>query len=98
MKLSVIIISFQSNHLIKKILSNFKKKHQIIVIENSMIQSTRKLEKKYQNTNVIIPTENLGYAKAFNLALKKCKNNFVLTITPDVLINKKQGMLLVIYP
>ncbi len=53
-----------------------------------MIQSTRKLEKKFQNTNVIIPTENLGYAKAFNLALKKCKNNFVLTITPDVLINK----------
>jgi len=88
MKLSVIIISFQSNHLIKKILSNFKKKHQIIIIENSMIQSTRKLEKKFQNTNVIIPTENLGYAKAFNLALKKCKNNFVLTITPDVLINK----------
>ncbi len=53
-----------------------------------MIQSTKTLEKKFKNVNVIIPRENLGYAKAFNLALKKCKNNFVLTITPDVVINK----------
>ena len=53
-----------------------------------MIQSTKELEKKFKNVSVIIPTENLGYAKAFNLALKNCKNNFVLTITPDVLINK----------
>ena len=88
MKLSVIVISFQSNHLLKKILSNFKKKHQIIIIENSMIQSTKMLEKKFRNVNVVIPRENLGYAKAFNLALKKCKNNFVLTITPDVVINE----------
>ncbi len=88
MKLSVIVISFQSGHLLKKILSNFKKKHQIIIIENSMTQSTKMLEKKFKNVNVIIPSENLGYAKAFNLAFKKCKNNFVLTITPDVIINK----------
>ncbi len=88
MKLSVIVISFQSGHLLKKILSNFKKKHQIIIIENSMTQSTKMLEKKFKNVNVIIPSENLGYAKAFNLAYKKCKNNFVLTITPDVIINK----------
>ena len=27
-------------------------------------------------------------AKAFNLALNKCKNNFVITLTPDVLIKK----------
>ncbi len=53
-----------------------------------MIQSTKELEKKFKNVSVIIPSENLGYAKAFNLALKNCKNNFVLTITPDVLINK----------
>ena len=53
-----------------------------------MLQSTKELEKKFKNVSVIIPSENLGYAKAFNLALKNCKNNFVLTITPDVLINK----------
>ena len=88
MKLSIIIISFQSDHLLKKILINFPKKHQIIIVENSMLKSTKKLEKKFKNLSVLTPNENLGYSKAFNLAFKNCKNNFVLTITPDVLINK----------
>ena len=38
---------------------------------------------------LIIPAENLGYASAFNLAMKKCKNNFIITLTPDVLISRK---------
>ena len=33
-------------------------------------------------------TKSITYAKAFNLAMEKCKNNFVLTLTPDVLIEK----------
>ena len=41
-----------------------------------MTQSTKMLEKKFKNVNVIIPSENLGYAKAFNLAFKKCKNKY----------------------
>ena len=88
MKLSVVIISFKSDHLLKKLLVNFPKKYQIIIVENSMLKSTKKLEKKFKNIDLIIPNENLGYSKAFNLALGKCKNKFVLTITPDVLITK----------
>ena len=88
MKLSVIIISFQSNHLLIKILKKLPKKYQIIIVENSTLQSTKNLEKKFKNTKVIIPECNLGYAKAFNLAMGECKNNFVLTLTPDVLIEK----------
>ena len=87
MKLSVIIISFQSNHLLIKILKKLPKKYQIIIVENSTLQSTKKLEKKFKNTKVIIPEKNLGYATAFNLAFKKSKHKFVITLTPDVLIN-----------
>ncbi len=89
MELSVIIISFKSNHLLKKVLLNIPKKYQIIVVENSKLVQTKKLEKKFKNLKVIIPSENLGYAKGFNLALKSCKNNLILTLTPDVLINQK---------
>ena len=88
MKLSVIIISFQSDHLLKKTLISFSKKHQIIIVENSMLKSTKKFEKQFKNISIITPNENLGYSRAFNLALKKCTNKFVLTLTPDVLINK----------
>ena len=88
MKLSVIIISYHSNHLLKKILKIIPKKYQILIVENSLLKSTKNLEKKFKNTKVIIPKENLGYAKAFNLAFNICKNNFILTLTPDTLIKK----------
>ncbi len=89
MKLSIIIISFKSDHLLKKLLIKFPKKHQIIIVENSKSKKIKKYEKKFKNVKVIFPEENLGYAKAFNLASKNCKNNFLLTMTPDVIIDKK---------
>ncbi len=93
MKLSVIIISFKSDHLLNKILTNIPKKYQIIIVENSRSHLTKKkFEKKFKNTKVIIPETNLGYAKAFNKAFKECKNQIVLTLTPDVLI--KKGLIL----
>ena len=52
------------------------------------LKTTKKLKKKFKNIDLIMPNENLGYSKAFNKALEKCKNKIVLTITPDVLINK----------
>ena len=89
MKLSVIIISFNSEHLLKKLLLKIPKKHQVIVIENSQSRLTKKLEKKFKNLKVIMPKENLGYSKGFNLAVKHCKNHLILTLTPDVKIDKK---------
>ncbi len=89
MKLSVVIISFKSDHLLKKLIGNIPKKYEVIIVENSKLKSTKKLEKKFRNVKVIIPDENLGYAKGFNLAYKHCKNNFVLTLTPDVIIDNK---------
>ena len=73
-----------------KLLINIPKKYQIIIVENSRSHITKKkIEKKFNNTKVIIPETNLGYARAFNKAFKDCKNQIVLTLTPDVLINKK---------
>ena len=90
MKLTIIIISFKSDHLLEKIIKKFPKKCEILIIENSLQEKTKiKIEKKYKNSKVIIPEKNLGYAAGFNLALKKSKNNFVITVTPDVLINKQ---------
>ena len=89
MKLSIVIISFKSDHLIKKIIEKLPKKHQIIIIENSKLKSIKKFENKFRNVKVIIPEDNLGYAKGFNLALKHTNNDFILTLTPDVIIDNK---------
>ncbi len=87
MKLSVIIISFKSDHLLRKLICKIPKKYEIIIVENSKLKSTKKLEKKFKNVKVILPSENLGYAKGFNLAFKYSKNNLILTLTPDVIID-----------
>ena len=85
MKLSIIIVSYKSEHLIQNILKKIPKNFQVIIVENSCSDLTKKnIEKKFKNTEVILPPKNLGYSSAFNLAYKKCKNNFVLTFTPDV--------------
>ncbi len=90
MKLSVIIISYKSDHLLNNLLKYIPKKYQIIIVENSRSFLTKKkIEKKFKNTKVIIPEINLGYARAFNKAFKECRNKKVLTLTPDVIINKK---------
>ena len=90
MNLSIIIVSYKSDHLLESLIKKFSLKHEIIIVENSLQYSTKKkIEKKFKNSKVIIPAENLGYASAFNLAMKKCKNNFIITLTPDVLISRK---------
>ena len=89
MKLSFIIISFKSDHLLKNLLNKIPRKHEIIIVENSrQIRTKQTLEKKFQNLKVIIPEKNLGYAAAFNKALKLSKNKFLITISPDIRIDK----------
>ena len=71
MNLSVVILSYHSFHLIEKIIKNIDKKIPIIVIENSRNKKLKlKLEKKYKNINVIIPSKNLGFAPGMNLESK----------------------------
>ncbi len=78
-------MSYKSEHLLQNILKKIPKNFQVIIVENSCSDLTKKnIEKKFKNTEVILPPKNLGYSSAFNLAYKKCKNNFVLTFTPDV--------------
>ena len=75
--------------MLDKLLSKIPKHHEIIIVENSLEMETKfKIEKKYKNSKVIIPKENLGYSTAFNRALKISKNNFLITISPDIKIEK----------
>ena len=86
--LSIVIVSFKSFHLIEKHIQVIDKKNQIIVIENSLDKKLKeKLEKLYNNVEVIVPETNLGYGKALNLGIKKSKNNFVIFIVADLNIN-----------
>ena len=83
--LTLVFSSYQSRKLLEKILFQFQNKYKTIIIENSLdIKIKILLEKKFKNTEVIIPKENLGLAKSYNLGIKKAKTKFVFLNNPDM--------------
>ena len=63
MNLSIVIVSYKSDHLIENIISSCPSNFEIIIIENSINKQLKtKLENKYSNVKVILPNENLAMA------------------------------------
>ena len=88
--LTLVFSSYQSQHLLKKILSQFHKNYKIIIIENSQDLNVKlSLEKKFNNVEVIVPDENLGLAKSYNLGIKKAKTKYVFLNNPDMIITNQ---------
>ena len=88
--LTLVFSSYQSKHLLQKILKRFQNKYKTIIIENSLdIKIKVFLEKKFKNTEVIIPKENLGLARSYNLGFKKAKTKFLKKKNQTILIYLK---------
>ena len=68
---TLIFGAYFSHKHIQRICKNTNKKYKIIVIENSLDKEFKKeIEKKYKNTKVIIPEDNVGLAKSYNIGIK----------------------------
>jgi len=89
-KLTVIIVSFYSNLIIENLINALDKNIKILVIENSLNNNLKlKLEKKYNNVEVIIPEKNLGNGGGINLGLSMVKTEFSLYLDADTLPTKE---------
>ena len=87
--ITVIIVTFKSDHIIHKTIQNLSKKFNIIIVENSNNQIFKKhIEKKFLNCKVFLTGSNLGVSKAINIGLKKVKTKFSFFITPDAFPKK----------
>ena len=87
---TLIFGAYFSHKHIYRICKNINKKFKIIVIENSLDKKFKQnLEKKYKNTKVIIPKENVGIAKSFNIGIKNSKTKYVYLNCPDMDISNK---------
>ncbi len=90
MSLTVVIVTYKSNHLIQNLVKSVPDNFKILIIENSLDKSLKKnLEKDFKNVEVIIPKENLGYSKAINFGIKLAKTNHVLCLVADVIFDYK---------
>ena len=88
-KLTVIVVSFHSEHIIEDLINTIEKNIKILVIENSLNKKLKlNLEKKYKNIKVIIPEKNLGVGGGINLGFGLVKTKFALHLSADTVPDK----------
>jgi len=83
--LSVIIVSYKSEHVIENCINSIDNEIEIIVIDNSNNDFLKKkIETKYKNVKYILSKKNLGMGAGNNLGIKKVNKDFALILNPDV--------------
>ena len=87
--LSVIIVSFKSDHIIHRCISSINKEIEIIVIDNSNNTEFKKnIEEQYENVKCILSSKNIGMGAGNNVGIKNIDKDFALVLNPDVILEK----------
>ena len=82
--LSVIIVSYKSDHVIENCINSIESEVEIIVVDNSNNDKFKeRIETKYKNVKCILSKENLGMGGGNNLGIKNVNKDFALILNPD---------------
>ena len=88
-KITFIIVSFDSEKIIKKCLKKLPNCSQIIIVENSNDKKIKKIFSKKKNVNVILSTKNNGFGHGNNIGIGLTRTPYALMISPDVFLRKQ---------
>lgn len=95
MKLSIIIVSFNTKEIITKCIQaivdseKFADTFEIIVIDNASTDgSVQYLKEKIPHIKMISLEKNIGFAAANNIGVKNSIGEYILFLNPDVIIEK----------
>lgn len=89
MDVSIIIVSWNVNSLLKKCLSSiyaYTKNidFEVFVVDNASTDNTiESIKKEFPSANLIINSKNLGFAQANNQAIRQAKGRYILLLNPD---------------
>ena len=87
--LTIILVSYHSDNVIKKILQQIPKKYRILITDNASTKKLKKvIEGRFINAQVLIPKKNLGNGGGVNFALTKVKTKYALYLDLDIQIEK----------
>jgi hypothetical protein len=92
--LSVILVSYNVSRLLDDCLVSLEREiagmeAEVFVVDNaSRDDSVAMVREKHPAVRLIASPENLGFAKANNLALKECRGRYVLLLNPDTLVHE----------
>ena len=85
-ELEILTITYKSDHIIEKCLSNIDENFRITVVENSNNQGFKEKIEKRKNTKCILTNSNLGFG-CIQCWCKRNKSKYIFHLNPDVMIN-----------
>ena len=91
--LSIIIINYNSKDVLQNCLQSLTtikidSEKEIFVIDNASTESIKDLLLHFPGINFIFNKENLGFAAANNIGIRKSKGKYVLLLNPDTIVNE----------
>lgn len=100
MKLSIIIVNYNTYDLTKQTIESVIKEHhnfnyEVILVDNASSDgSINKLQDKFRNIvttkklHIIINKDNLGFAKANNIGIKFARGKYILLLNSDTVLKE----------
>lgn len=94
MKLSIIIVNYNVKHFLEQCLHSVLKavkncSAEIFVVDNNSVDGSAQLiREKFPNIQFIQNTENVGFSKANNQAIKLSKGKYILLLNPDTVVEE----------
>ena len=91
MKISLVILSWNTKNLLRDCLKsiNLKDVFEIIVVDNNSSDgSWEMVEKEFPNVKLIKNKKNLGFAKGNNQGIRKAKGDLIMLLNSDTIISK----------
>jgi len=86
--ITFIIVTYQSENIVKNCLDSLPKDSKKIIVENSNnINLEKDLRAKYDNIEVIL-SKNVGMGAGNNIGLRACKTKCAYVLNPDTKLNK----------
>ncbi len=88
--ITFLIVTYKSEKIIRKCLSDLPEVSKKIIIENSgNVKLKEELLREFKNLKVMVMDENLGYGRANNIGIKISDTNYVFILNPDTYLSSK---------
>lgn len=93
--LEIIIVNWNTKQLLDNCLKSVyencdstRYQYSVTVVDNASVDdSVQMVKEKYPKVNLIVNKENLGFAKANNIAIRKSKASYVLLLNSDTIVD-----------
>ncbi len=95
MKLSIIIVNYNVRYFLQQCLQSVRaamagmEAEVFVVDNNSSDGSVEMVQKLFPEIHIIANTENAGFSKANNQAIRKAKGEYILLLNPDTVVEEE---------